>query len=114
MIGPCPSGTLNLRRLHAAQATITIIVVGLVVWRPAVTALHTVAFAGEMPPGPLKVQRWLTSEPHRMTTTFLRHDGSPDRAEVFVIPGNKKRAAVLMFLGATPHGTDDPEAVKLG
>ena len=78
------------------------------------TLLHTVAFVGEMLPGPVKAQRLLTPEPHRMTTTFLRHDGAPDEAEVFVIPNGKKRAAVLIFLGATALGTDDPEAVKLG
>ena len=77
-------------------------------------AFHTVAFAGEMLPGPLKVQRWLTPEPQRMTTTFLRPDGTADEAEVFVVPGGKQRAAVLIFLGATVHGTNDPEAVKLG
>ena len=78
------------------------------------TVVHTAAFVGEMLPGPVKVQRLLTPEPQRMTTTFLQHDGTLDEAEVFVIPDGKKRAAVLIFLGATPHGTDDPDAVKLG
>ena len=104
----------NSRRLHVAQAVIAVIIAALVLWRPATTALHTAAFVSQMLPGPVKVQRWLTPEPHRMTTTFLRHDGAPDQAEVFVIPDGRKRAAVLMFLGATPHGTDDPDAVKLG
>ena len=101
----------NSRRLHVAQA---IIVAALVLWRPAMTVLHTVAFVGQMLPGPLKLQRLLTPEPQRMTTTFLQHDGTLDEAEVYVIPDGKKRAAVLIFLGATPHGTDDPDAVKLG
>ena len=104
----------NSRRLYVAQATIVIIVAALVLWRPATTTLHTAAFVGEMLPGPVKVQHLLTPEPHRMTTTFLQHDGTLDEAEVFVIPDGKKRAAVLIFLGATPHGTDDPEVVKLG
>ena len=104
----------NSRRLYVAQSIIVVIVAAFVLWRPAMAAFHTVAFAGEMLPGPLKVQRWFTPEPQRMTTTFLRLDGTPDEAEVFVIPGGKQRAAVLIFLGATVHGTDDPEAVKLG
>ena len=104
----------NSRRLYVAQSIIVVIVAALVLWRPATTAFHAVAFAGEMLPGSLKVQRWLTPEPRRMTTTFLRPDGALDEAEVFVIPGGKQRAAVLIFLGATVHGTDDPEAVKLG
>ena len=97
--------------MHVAQA---IIVAVLVLWRPAMTVLHTVAFVGQMLPGPLKLQRLLTPEPQRMTTTFLQHDGTLDEAEVYVIPDGKKRAAVLIFLGATPHGRDDPDAVKLG
>ena len=101
----------NSRRLYVAQA---IIVAALVLWRPAMTVLHTVAFVGQMLPGPLKLQCLLTPEPQRMTTTFLQHDGTLDEAEVYVIPDGKKRAAVLIFLGATPHGRDDPDAVKLG
>ena len=104
----------NSRRLYAAAVAVALIVATLVLWRPATTVLHTVAFAGQMLPGPVKVQHLLTPQPQRMTTTFLRHDGTPDEADIFVIPSGKKRAAVLMFLGATPHGTDDPEAVKLG
>ena len=104
----------NSRRLYVAQATIVIIVAALVLWHPAATVLHTVAFVVQMLPGPVKVQRLLTPEPRRMTTTFLQHDGTLDEAEVFVIPDGKKRAAVLIFMGATPHGTDDPDAVKLG
>ena len=97
--------------MYVAQA---IIVAALVLWHPAMTVLHTVAFVGQMLPGPLKLQRLLTPEPQRMTTTFLQHDGTLDEAEVYVIPDGKKRAAVLIFLGATPHGRDDPDAVKLG
>ena len=102
------------RRLYFAQGLIVMIVAALVLWRPATTTLHTAAFVGEMLPGPVKVQHLLTPEPHRMTTTFVRHDGTPDIAEVYVIPGGKPRAAVLMFLGATRDGYDDAEAVKLG
>ena len=102
------------RRLYFAQGLIVIIVAALVLWRPATTTLHTAAFVGQMLPGPLKAQRWITPEPERITTTFVRHDGTPDIAEVFVIPDGKKRAAALMFLGATRDGYDDAEAVKLG
>ena len=104
----------NSRRLYVAQATVVVIVATMMLWRPATTVVHTVAFVGQMLPGPLKLQRLLTPEPQRMTTTFLQHDGTLDEAEVYVIPDGKKRAAVLIFLGATPHGRDDPDAVKLG
>ena len=102
------------RRLYLAHTLIVLLVVALVLWRPAAAAFHTTVFVGHMLPGPFKVQRWLTPEPERLVTTFQRHDGTPDVAEVYVIPGEKPRAAVLMFLGATPHGYDDPEVVNLG
>ena len=102
------------RRLYLAQGLIVLLVVSLVLWRPCTAVLHTAAFVGQMLPGPLKAQRWITPAPERITTTFVRHDGTPDIAEVFVIPDGKKRAAVLMFLGATRDGYDDAEAVKLG
>ena len=67
-----------------------------------------------MLPGPLKIQGWLTREPERSRITFLRHDGTPDVADIYAIPGSKPRAAVLLFIGATEQGLDDPEVVKLG
>ena len=91
-----------------------IIVATLVLWGPAVTVMHTVAFVGQMLPGPVKVQRWLAPEPRRTTTTFARHDGALDTADVYVIPDGKRRAAMLIFLGATADGTNDPAAVELG
>ena len=102
------------RRLHVAQAVLLIIVATLVLWGPAVTVMHTVAFVGQMLPGPVKVQRWLAPEPRRTTTTFARHDGALDTADVYVIPDGKRRAAMLIFLGATADGTNDPAAVELG
>ena len=102
------------RRLYFAQGLIVLLVVSSVLWRPGTAVLHTAAFVGQMLPGPLKAQRWITPEPERITSTFVRHDGTPDIAEVYVIPGGKPRAAVLMFLGATRDGYDDAEAVKLG
>ena len=102
------------RRRYFAQALILLLVAAFVLWRPAAAAVHTAAFVGHMLPVPFKVQRWLTPEPHRLTATFNRHDGTPDTAEVYIIPRENPRAAVLMFLGATPLGYDDPEVVNLG
>ncbi len=102
------------RRLCVALALVAMIVAAALVWRPAATAIHTTAFVAQMLPVPLKVQGWITPEPQRFTSPFLRHDGTPDVAEVYVIPRDRPRAAVLMFLGATRGGYDDAEAVKLG
>lgn len=102
------------RRLFLAQGLIVLLVVAALLWRPATAALHTAAFVAEMLPIPVKVQRWVTREPLRFASSFARHDGTPDVAEVYAIPGGQPRAAVLMFLGATPLGYDDPEVVNLG
>lgn len=102
------------RRLFLARGLIVLVVVAALLWRPATAALHTAAFVAEMLPIPVKVQRWVTREPERFTSSFARHDGTTDVAEVYAIPGDKPRAAVLMFLGATPLGYDDPEVVNLG
>lgn len=109
-----PGRPRGLRRLHAFQALVLPIVAAGVLWGRATTAIHTAAFVAQMLPVPLKVQSWMTREPQRFTSPFLRHDGTPDVAEVYVIPRDKPRAAVLLFLGATRGGYDDPEVVKLG
>ena len=104
----------RIRRQHVFSAALLLIVAALIISRPATIALHTLAFTGQMLPGPLKIQGWLTREPERSRITFLRHDGMPDEADIYAIPGGKPRAAVLLFIGATEQGLDDPEVVKLG
>ncbi len=82
--------------------------------RPATTAIQTAAFAAQVLPSPVKIQPGITAEPRRLTTTFQRHDGTDADADIYVIPDGRRRAGLLIFLGANAAGADDPEVVNLG
>ena len=86
----------------------------LALFKPATTAIHTAAFAAQVLPSPVKVQPWLTREPERREISFPRHDGSVGEADVYVIDDGKRRAAVLVFLGANAAGADDADVINLG
>ncbi len=90
------------------------IVAVLTLFRPAGTAIHTAAFAAQVLPSPVKVQPWITVEPERREITFRRDDGTEGEADVYVIPDGKRRAGVLIFLGANAAGADDPDVINLG
>ena len=86
----------------------------LALFQPATTAIHTAAFAAQVLPSPVKLQPWLAREPERREITFARDDGSVGEADVYVIDDGKRRAAVLVFLGANAAGADDPDVINLG
>ena len=91
-----------------------VIVAVLVLFKPATTAIHTAAFAAQVLPSPVKIQPWITVEPERREITFRRDDGTEGEADVYVIPDGKRRAGVLIFLGANAAGADDPDVINLG
>ena len=91
-----------------------VIVAVLALFKPATTAIHTAAFAAQVLPSPVKFQPWLAREPERREITFPRDDGSVGEADVYVIDDGRRRAAVLVFLGANAAGADDPDVVNLG
>ena len=62
----------------------------------------------------MKFQPWLAREPEHREITFRRDDGSAGEADVYVIADGKRRAAVLVFLGANAAGADDPDVINLG
>lgn len=81
---------------------------------PAATAVHTAAFAAQVLPSPVRVQSGLASSPARLATTYAAPDGSPVNADIYVIPDGRRRAGVLVFLGANAAGANDPDVVNLG
>ena len=91
-----------------------VIVAVLALFKPATTAIHTAAFAAQVLPSTVKVQPWITVEPERREITFQRGDGTEGEADVYVIPDGKRRAGVLIFLGANAAGADDPDVINLG
>ena len=90
------------------------IVAVLTLLRPVTTAIHTVGFSAQVLPSPVKIQPWLAAEPARHKANFPRDDGTDGNADIYVIPDGKRRAGLLVFLGANAAGADDPEVVNLG
>lgn len=81
---------------------------------PAATAVHTAAFAAQVLPSPVRLQSWLAPPPARLAATYAAPDGSPVAADIYVIPDGRRRAGVLVFLGANAAGANDPDVVNLG
>ena len=90
------------------------VVAVLTLYRPVTTAIHTVAFAAQVLPSPVKIQPWLAAEPEHQAVTFQRDDGASGDADIYVIPDGKRRAGLLIFLGANAAGADDPDVINLG
>ena len=108
-----------LKRL-AYRCYLTAIVAGvgitalLALWPPAATAVHTAAFATQVLPSPVRLQSALAPPPVRLDTTYAAPDGRPVAADIYVIPDGRRRAGVLVFLGANAAGANDPDVVNLG
>ena len=75
--------------------------------------LHTVLFVLQILEMPVKPQPWFTKEPVRREVTYPQAD-SIGVADIYRIPDDKERAAVLLFLGANAAGRDDEDVVNLG
>ena len=91
-----------------------VIVAVFTLFKPATTAIHTAAFASQVLPSPVKFQPWLAAEPEHREISFRRDDGGDGQADVYAIPDGKRRAGLLVFLGANAAGADDPEVINLG
>ena len=107
-------GRLSYRLYVFGLVVAVVIVAALALFRPITTAIHTVAFAAEVLPTPVKVQPWLSREPERRTVAFARDDGTEGSADIYVINDGKRRAGVVIFLGANAAGSDDPDVINLG
>ena len=62
---------------------------------------------------PFKPQPWFTGDPVRHEVTYRQATGT-GVADIYRIPDGKRRAAVLLFLGANAAGRDDKDVVNLG
>ena len=66
---------------------------------------------------PIKPQSWFTADPVRQEVTYPQGSGmgvGVGVADLYRIPDDKQRAAVLIFLGANAAGRDDKDVVNLG
>ena len=74
---------------------------------------HTVLFVLQVLEVPVQPQPWFTEEPVRREVTYPQAGGT-GVADIYRIPDDKERAAVLLFLGANAAGRDDEDVVNLG
>ena len=80
---------------------------------------RTALFIAQVLEAPAKPQPWFSDEPLRekiRVRSFEGTDGTDGRgmAEVYRLTGGQPRAAVLLSLGASPFGLEDPNVINLG
>ena len=77
------------------------------------TGFHTALFVSQVLDIPVKPQAWFTRTPVREEITFPRANAE-GQADVYYVPDGKRRAALLVFLGANAAGRDDSDVVNFG
>ena len=74
---------------------------------------HTALFVFQVLEMGIKPQALFTKEPVRREVSYPQADGT-GLADIYRIPDEEDRAAVLIFLGANAAGRDDKDVVNLG
>ena len=111
---PLPAlGRFAYRLYLAAGVLLTVLVVMFILFPQLGAAWHTALFVSQVLPSPVKPQPWFTAAPLRQQITYDRLDGL-GAADIYYIPDGKRRAALLVFLGANAAGRDDPDVVNFG
>ena len=77
------------------------------------SGFHTILFVLQMLDSPLKPQEWFIKQPTRYETVYSTPTGQM-LSDIYRIPDDRKRAGILLFLGANAAGKDDPDVIKLG
>ncbi|MDE2780234.1 MAG: hypothetical protein OXI91_11240 [Chloroflexota bacterium] len=101
-------------RIYILVGVLLVTVVSLATVFPQLpTGFHTALFVTQVLNVPVKPQVWFTQTPVREEITYERPDGLGE-ADVYYIPDGKRRAALLVFLGANAAGRDDADVVNFG
>ena len=106
-------GRFAYRLYLAAGTLLAALVVMFILFPPLATAWHTALFVSQVLPAPVKPQAWFTAAPQRQQITYDRPDGL-GAADIYYLPDGKRRAGLLVFLGANAAGRDDPDVVNFG
>ncbi|MEC9309470.1 MAG: hypothetical protein VX966_08190 [Chloroflexota bacterium] len=77
------------------------------------SGFHTILFVLQMLDSPIKPQQWLVAQPTRYETVYSTPTGQM-MSDIYRIPDDRKRAGILLFLGANAAGKEDPDVIKLG
>ena len=105
---------MTRRLLLATLGALLVLLGGALLWTPARVLFTTGLLIPELLPGfPFQPAAITGRAVVREPVTFQLGDGTPDEADVYRIPGGRKRGAVLLFLGVNPASRDD-ERVGLG
>jgi len=101
-------------RIYIVVGVLLVTVVSLATIFPQLpTGFHTALFVTQVLNVPVKPQVWFTQTPVRQEITYERPDGLGE-ADVYYLPDGKRRAALLVFLGANAAGRDDTDVVNFG
>ena len=107
------TGTLAYRIYAILGLLILAVVVLFTIFPQLTTGFHTALFVTQVLSIPVKPQAWFTQTPVREEITFPRANAE-GQADVYYIPDGKRRAALLVFLGANAAGRDDKDVVNFG
>ena len=121
LIAPSPgSGRLKqmlrkamYRLLRFLVVVVAVMTLFIIITPQGRAGFHTALFVTQTLEVPIKPQSWFTDEPLRHEVHYQSADGT-DVAEVYRLPDGKPRAAVVLSLGASPLGLDDPNVINLG
>ena len=103
-----------LRRLAIGLAVLSVALIIFVTLTPqGRSGFQTALFVTQVLELPVKPQSWFTADPVREEVTYPQAQGT-GVADLYRIPDDKERAAVLIFLGANAAGRDDEDVVNLG
>lgn len=83
-------------------------------FKPVTTAVHTAGFATQVLPSPVRFQSWLSPQPTHVKTTYESGDGHPADADIYYVADGRRRAGILVVLGANAAGANDPDVINLG
>ncbi|PKB78421.1 MAG: hypothetical protein BZY88_18440 [SAR202 cluster bacterium Io17-Chloro-G9] len=105
--------TWSLRLFMAAVVMLSMLSLFLTFTPQGRAGFHTVLFVLQVLELPVQPQSWFTKDPVRRTVTYPQSAGT-GVADIYRIPDDQERAAVLLFLGANAAGRDDEDVVNLG
>ncbi len=106
-------GKWGYRLYLVLGALLVAVAVLFTVFPQIITGFHTTLFVLQVLNVPVKPQSWFTSTPVREELSYDRPDG-PATVDVYYIPDGRRRAGLLVFLGANAAGRDDPDVINFG
>jgi hypothetical protein len=114
---PFAASGLSFRHLWRAAAVALLLIIAITVLVAATpqgrAAARAMLFVPQVLPAiPFKPLEWFTADPIRQEVTYPLQSGQ-GVADLYVPSSGGKHSAILLFLGVSPAGRDDPRVVGL-